>query len=144
MLYWTVGILFQKFKINMNKKILIGSLVAVVILVLVSLPISIGTYEIVGKEIDNHSILSWHTYRFCTIHGYFKDNVIPKVWFGICPIIIGNANNHFFDVTLYGLKGLKEPSKLIGFGFRGVIFPAVSPRDKGSIDGYIRFCIYKE
>jgi hypothetical protein len=128
----------------MNKKLLIGSVIAVTLLVLVSLPISLGTAKIVGKEIDNHSILSWHPYRFCTIYGYFKDNIIPGMWIGIYPIVIGNTNDYYFNVILYGLKGERNPSQFIGFGFRGIIFPAISPRDKGSIDGYFRFCIYKE
>jgi hypothetical protein len=128
----------------MNNKTLIGVIIAVTILVIVSLPISIGTDKNGGKDVMNHSILSWHSYRLCTIHGYFKDNILPGMWIGIYPIVIGNTNDYYFNVTLYGLKGVRYPSKFIGFGFRGIIFPAISPRDKGSIDGYFRFCMYKE
>ena len=125
----------------MNKKILLGSIIAVVLLVLMSTPTTVGTIMKNEQDNDSDSILGWNTYRCCFISGEFYDSMSPNIlWMGPFPIVKCRGYLH---ATLYGLKGKVEPSEIIGFGFRGFIYPYSVPRYWGGIEGYFRLCLYK-
>jgi len=94
------------------------------------------------KENDGESISGWQLYRYCYIFGDFFDDMFPNInWHGPFPIVKCSG---YLYATLNGSKGKVEPSEIIGFGFRGIIYPYMLPRYWGHIDGYFRLCFYKE
>ncbi|EMR74537.1 hypothetical protein MBGDF03_00598 [Thermoplasmatales archaeon SCGC AB-540-F20] len=125
----------------MNKKILVSSIIAISIMVLVSFPTTVGTIRENEQLDENEPILGWHTYRFCFISGvFYDDSMFPNIiWVGPFPIV---SCRGYLDAKLFGLKGEVEPKELIGFGFRGFIYPYI-PRSRGNIEGYFRICLYK-
>ena len=119
----------------MNKKILVGSIIAVAILILASTAsaVDVKTYE------DDGEMLAWQSYAFCTVYGNFYE-MFPRAWIGPFPLVkMGDLSY----ATLNGNKGPVEVKEFIGFGFIGMIYPFIEPRTLGTIDGFFLFCLYK-
>ena len=119
----------------MNKKILIGIIITIVIL---TIPISVAV-DVDRKEIENN-YFDISVCIFTRVEGRLYRElsfIYPPSRIGFSAIIIMKGQ----DLKLDTLRGVELASNLIGFGFLGKITPC-NETHSGQINGVILFGIH--